>query len=61
MAAVSKGVKLFAGIASIDRIVGAVRMNREGTDTDVPDVLRIDDAADGSFCDCISTLDDFPG
>jgi hypothetical protein len=61
MTAVSKGVKLLARIAGIDRIVGAVGMNREGAGTNVPNVLRIDDAADGSFCDCISTLDDFPG
>ena len=61
MAAVSKGMKLLAGVAGIHGIVGAVRMNWQGTGTDVPDVLRIDDAVDGSFCDCISTLDDFPG
>ena len=61
MTAVSKGVKLLAGVAGIDGIVGTVRMNWQGTGTDVSDVLRIDDAADGSFCDCISTLDDFPG
>ena len=35
-------------------------MNREGTDTDVPDVLRIDDSADGSFRHSIAALDDFP-
>jgi hypothetical protein len=61
MTAVSKGVKLPAGVTGIDRIVGAVGMNREGASTDVPDVLGIDEAADGSFRDYISTLDDFPG
>ena len=61
MAAVRKGVEFLAGVAGVDGIVGAVGMNWEGAGTNVPDVLRIDDAADGSFCDCISTLDDFPG
>ena len=61
MAAVSKGVKLLAGVAGIDRIVGAVGMNWEGAGTNVPNVLRIDDAADGSFVHRIAALDDFPG
>ncbi len=61
MAAVSKGMKLLAGVAGIHGIVGAVRMNWEGTVTDVPNVLRIDDAADGSFGLRIVALDDFPG
>lgn len=60
MAAVSKGVKLLAGVAGIYGIVGTVRMNWQGTGTDVSDVLRIDDAADGSFGDRISALHDFP-
>ena len=58
--AVSKGVKFFAGVAGIDRIVGAVGMNWEGAGTNVPNVLRIDDAADGSFVHRIAALDDFP-
>ena len=61
MAAVSKGVKLLAGVAGIDRIVGAVGMNWEGTGTNIPDVLRIDHTSDGSFRHSIMALDDFPG
>lgn len=60
MAAVSKRMKLLAGVAGIHGIVGAVGMNREGAGTNVPDVLRIDDAADGSFRHRIAALDDFP-
>jgi hypothetical protein len=60
MTAVSKGVKLLAGVAGIDGIVGAVRMDREGACTDVPYVLRINDAADGSLWFCFAALDDFP-
>lgn len=61
MAAVSKGVKLLAGVAGIDGIVGAVRMNWEGTCTDVPDVLCVDHATDRSFGSGIAALHDFPG
>ena len=60
MAAVSKGMKLLAGIAGIDRVVGAVGMNREGAGTNVPNVLCINDAADRSFGNRISALHDFP-
>ena len=56
MAAVSKGMKLLAGVAGIHGIVGAVRMNWEGTCTDVPDVLRIDDAAYGPFRHSIAAV-----
>jgi hypothetical protein len=49
MAAVSKGVKLLARIAGIDRIVGAVGVDWEGAGTYIPDVMRIDDTAYGSF------------
>ena len=59
MAAIGKGVKLLAGVAGVDGIVGAVGMNWEGAGTNVPDVLRIDDSADGSFRHSIAALDDF--
>lgn len=61
MAAVSKGVKLLAGVAGVDGIVGAVRMNREGACTDVPDVLCVDHAPYRSFGSSIAALYDFPG
>ncbi len=61
MATVSKGVKLLAGVAGIDGIVGAVSVDREGASTYIPDVLRIDDAADRCFGSRISALHDFPG
>ncbi len=61
MAAVSKGVKLLAGVAGVDGIVGAVRMNREGACTDVPNVLCVDHATDRSFGNSIAALHDFPG
>ncbi|MNJ54030.1 hypothetical protein D3C77_494530 [compost metagenome] len=61
MSAVRKRVKLLAGVAGIDGIVGAVRMNRQGACTNVSDVLCINDSADGSFCFCFAALDDFPG
>lgn len=60
MAAVSKGVKFLAGVAGVDGIVGAVGMNWEGAGTNVPDVLRVDDAADGSFRHRIAAFHDFP-
>ncbi len=49
MAAVSKGVKLLAGVAGVDRVVRTVSMDREGASTYIPDVLRIYDTANCSF------------
>ncbi len=60
MTAVNKGVKLLAGVAGIDGIVGAVGMNWEGAGTNVPNVLRIDDAADGSIRRRIAAFQRFP-
>lgn len=59
--AVSKWVKFFAGVAGIDGIVGAVRMNWEGACTDVSDVLCVDHATDSSFGSGIAALHDFSG
>lgn len=61
MVAVNKGVELLAGVAGVDRIVGAARMNRESAGADVTDVLSIDDASDGSFWNRISAPHNFPG
>ncbi|MNI86287.1 hypothetical protein D3C73_1433710 [compost metagenome] len=54
-------MKLLAGVAGVDGIVGAVRMDWEGTGTDVPDVLCVDHATNRSFGSGIAALHDFPG
>lgn len=60
MAPVSKGVELLAGVARVYRVVGTVGMNGQGAGTNIAYVLRINDAADGSFRSCVAALDDFP-
>ncbi len=49
MAAVGKGVKLLASVASVDGVVRTVGMDWEGTGTYIPYVLRVNDTANCSF------------
>ncbi len=61
MATVGEGVKFLAGVAGIDRVVGTVRVNGEGTRTDVPDVLHVDNATDLPFSYRVAALNNISG